>query len=91
MFETGERFEARDVWLGPMQSRDYSHWNEEILPVPGSDEPFCKYAVVAYAHEGGRLMQRRPQTRLGRFWKALRRLRDGCKRRYNKWQSAKQP
>ena len=56
VFETGERFEARDVWHGPMQSRDYYHWNEEILPVPGSDEPFCKYAVVAYAHEGSRLI-----------------------------------
>ena len=91
VFETGERFEERDVWHGPMQSRDYYHWNEEILPVPGSDEPFCKYAVVAYAHEGSRLMQRRPQTRLGRFWKALRRLRDGCKRRYHKWQSVEKP
>ena len=91
VFETGERFEARDLWHGPMQSRDYYHWNEEILPVPGSDEPFCKYAVVAYAHEGSRLMQRRPQTRLGRFWKALRRLRDGCKRRYHKWQSVEKP
>ena len=90
-FETGERFEARKVWHGPMQSRDYYHWNEEILPVPGSDEPFCKYAVVAYAHEGGRLMQRRPQTRLGRFWRALRRLRDGCKRHYDKWQSVEKP
>ena len=87
VFETGQRFEEWDAWHGPMQSRDYDHWNEEILPVPGSDEPFCKYAVVAYAHEGSRLMQRRPQTRLGRFWKALRRLRDGCKRRYHKWQS----
>ena len=87
MFETGERFEERDVWHGPMQSRDYYHWNEEILPVPGSDEPFCKYAVVAYAHEGTRLMQRRPRTRLGRFWRALRRLFGGCKRRYHKWQS----
>ena len=87
-FETGERLEDRDVWHGPMQSRDYYHWDEEILPVPGSDEPFCKYAVVAYAHEGTRLMQRRPQTRLARTWKALRRLLDGCKRRYDKWQSA---
>ena len=51
MFETGERFEAKDVWHGPMQSRDHFHWNEEILPVEGSDEPFCKYAVVAYNRE----------------------------------------
>ena len=91
VFETGERFEERNVWHGPMQSKDYYHWNEEILPVPESDKPFCKYAVVAYAHEGSRLMQRRPQTRLGRFWKALRRLRDGCKRRYHKWQSVEKP
>ena len=83
VFETGERFEERDVWHGPMKSRDYYHWNEEILPVPGSDEPFCKYAVVAYAHEGTRLVQRRPKTRLARAWKALRRLLDGCKRRYS--------
>ena len=82
MFETGQRFEKRDVWHGPMQSRDCYHWNEDILPVPGSDEPFCKYAVVAYAHEGSRLMHRRPRTRLARTWKALRRLLDGCKRRY---------
>ena len=64
-----------------MQSRDFYHWNEDILPVPRSDEPFCKYAVV----------QRRLQTRVGRFWKALRRLRDGCKRRYHKWQSVEKP
>ena len=51
MFETGERYEARDVWHGPMQSRDFYHWNEEILPVEGSGEPFCKYAVVAYNRE----------------------------------------
>ncbi|MEE2610843.1 MAG: hypothetical protein VYB24_01495, partial [Pseudomonadota bacterium] len=43
------------VWHGPMQFRDYYHWNEEILPVEGSDEPFCKYAMVAYAHDGNRL------------------------------------
>ena len=51
VFETGERYEARDVWHGPMQSRDFYHWNEEILPVEGSGEPFCKYAVVAYNRE----------------------------------------
>ena len=83
VFETGERFEEQDVWHGPMHSRDYYHWNEDILPVPGSDEPFVKYAVVAYAHDGCRLMQRRPQTRLARVWRALRcRL---CKRRLSKW------
>ena len=54
VFETGERFEAKDVWHGPMRSREYFHWNEEILPVEGSDVPFRKYAVVAYAHEGNR-------------------------------------
>ena len=47
VFETGQRFEKRDVWHGPMQSRDYNHWNEDSLPAPGSDEAFCKYAVVA--------------------------------------------
>ena len=41
VFETGERFETRDVWHGPMQSRDSVHWNEGILPVLGSDEPVC--------------------------------------------------
>jgi hypothetical protein len=89
VFETGERFEERDVWHGPMQSRDYYHWNEEILPVPGSDLPFCKYAVVAYAHEGSRLFPRRPRTRWARVLNALRRVFDCCKRRYTKWQSDK--
>ena len=41
-----------------MKSRDFLHWKEDILPVPGSDEAFCKYAVVAYAHEGNVLMKR---------------------------------
>ena len=83
VFETGERFEERDVWHGPMQSRYYYHWNEEILPVLGSDEPFWKYAVVAYAHEGSRLMQRRPKTsRLAHVLESLRRMLRLCKRRY---------
>ena len=47
---TGTRFEQQDVWHGPLNSRDYTHWNEEILPV--DDTPPTKYAVVAYAHEG---------------------------------------
>jgi hypothetical protein len=51
VFESGERYEAKDVWHGPMQSREFYHWSEEILPVEGSDEPFCKYAVVAYYRE----------------------------------------
>ena len=51
VFESGERYEAKDVWHGPMQSREFYHWNEEILPVEGSDEPFCKYAMVAYYRE----------------------------------------
>ena len=87
VFETGERFEERDVWHGPMQSRDYYHWNEEILPVAGSDQPFCKYAVVAYAHEGGRLFQRRPRTRWSRCLHALRRVFGLCKHRLDKWQT----
>ena len=29
----GERFEERDVWHGPLNSRDYFHWNEPILCV----------------------------------------------------------
>ena len=86
VFETGERFEERDVWHGPMQSRELFHWNEEILPVPGSDQPFCKYAVVAYAHEGSRLFPRRPRTRWTRVIQALRRVLGYCKRRYHKWQ-----
>ena len=47
---------------GHMQSHDYYHWNEEILSVPGSDVPFRKCVVEAYAHEGSQLMQRRPHT-----------------------------
>ena len=37
----GERFEERDVWHGPLNSRDYFHWNEPILGVG-------KYSIVAY-------------------------------------------
>ena len=45
--------------------------------------PGCKYAVVAYAHDGSRLMRRRPQ-RLARAWTALRRLLGQCKHRLSK-------
>ena len=82
VFETGERFEAKDVWHGPIKSRDYYRWNEEILPVEGSDEPFCKYAVVAYHRVTPYVVWKRARpTRLTRVRKALRRLLAFCPRR----------
>ena len=53
VFENGERFEEKEVWHGPMRTRDLDHWNERILPV--SAGRFRKYAVVAYYNEGKRL------------------------------------
>ena len=74
------------MWHGPLQSRNYYHWNEEILPVEGSDEPPMKYSVVAYAHEGtGLMMKRRPLTRWGHALKVFRRVFGQCKRRLSKW------
>ena len=45
----GERFEVRDAWHGPLNSRDFFHWNEPIQPA-GDKEPL-KYSIVAYNRE----------------------------------------
>ena len=47
----GERFEERDVWHGPLNSRDFFQWNEEILGVG-------KYSIVADNKEKAYLVKR---------------------------------
>ena len=83
----------RDVWHS-FNGRDVTHWNNEILPVEGSDEPPLKYAIVAYSHEGTSIMRRRPRpTRWARALKALRRVlvQLVCKRRFYKWPCEERP
>ena len=58
VFENGERFEEKEVWHGPLRTRDVAHWNEEILPVEGKGR---KYAVVAYYSEAKRLRLHAPK------------------------------
>jgi hypothetical protein len=80
----GERFEQRDVWHGPLNSRDFYHWNEEILPVDGK-EPM-KYSLVAYNRETPYLVRKRAQpthlrTHLARVRKTMRWLLAFCPHR----------
>ena len=58
VFENGERFEEKEVWHGPLRTRDLAHWNEETFPVDGKGR---KYAVVAYYSEAQRLRLHAPK------------------------------
>ena len=94
-FENGTVLSQRDVWHS-FNGRAVTHWNNEILPVDGSDEPPLKYAIVAYSHEGNSIMRRRPRpTRWARALKALRRVlvfaQLVCKRRLYKWPCEERP
>ena len=38
------------MWHGPLNSRDFYHWNEPIQSADGNNEP-RKYSIVAYNRE----------------------------------------
>ena len=76
----GERFETRDVWHGPMNSREYFHWNEPILGVDGRAP--MKYSIVAYYRDTPYAWVSSRRARPKHPWLAwLKRVLRRCQRR----------